>query len=307
MTLAVSVASQSPRRFFVWMAVALALGVLWGFGPTYFLRPFLHTRDISWVVHVHALVYIGWISLFLVQATLVARNRTDLHRQLGVVGAVWGALVVVVGIWAVFATMRPQIRESWDAVHGVWASSLWLAWSNAGNPIMFGLLFAPAVALRRRVQAHKRLMLLACLTLMNAPMARAFDDLGAPIVLGPFGFTSPNSPLAKYGPLFIPQGFMNVILLPFFVALVAYDLATTKRVHPATIVGGLVLFFFQFLASVLQWPRAAVVSGALRFRRLRFARRRTSRPGRGRCRASDPRSRLRRRDSNRVVPASCLS
>jgi hypothetical protein len=35
-------------------------------------------------------VYIGWISLFVVQATLVARNRTDLHRQLGAVGVVWG-------------------------------------------------------------------------------------------------------------------------------------------------------------------------------------------------------------------------
>jgi hypothetical protein len=122
------------------MAVGLALAVLWGFGPTYFLRPFLHTRDISWVVHVHAFVYIGWISLFLVQATLVARDRTDLHRRLGAVGVVWGALVVVVGISTV----------------------------------------------------------------------------------------------------------------PFFVALVAYDLVTTKRVHPATIAGGSVLFFFQFLASVLQ-------------------------------------------------------
>ena len=45
---------------------------------------------------------------------------------------------------------------------------------------------------------------------------------------------------------------MNVILLPFFVALVVYDLVTTKRVHPATIAGGLVLFFFQFLAHALQ-------------------------------------------------------
>lgn len=168
---------------------------------------------------------------------------------MGVVGAVWGALVVV---WAVFATMRPQIRESWDAVHGVWPSFLWLAWSNAGNAIIFGLLFAPAVLLRKRPQAHKRLMLLACLTLTNAPMARALDDLGLPIVLGPFGFTTPNSPLAKYGPMFIPQGFMNVILLPFFVALVVFDLVKTGRVHPATIAGGLVLFFFQFLASALQ-------------------------------------------------------
>jgi hypothetical protein len=95
-------------------------------------------------------------------------------------------------------------------------------------------------------------MLLACLTLMNAPLARALDDLGTPIVLGPFGFTSPNSPLTKYGPLFIPQGFMNLVLLPFFVALVVYDLVTTKRVHPATIAGGFVLFFFQFLAHALQ-------------------------------------------------------
>jgi hypothetical protein len=251
-SLAVETAPRNTRTFFVWTALALAIFVLWGFGPTYFLRPFIHTRDIAWITHVHAIVYLGWIALFVVQATLVARDRTDLHRRLGVLGAVWGALVVVVGIWTVFATMRPQIREGWDAVHGPVASFLWLAWSNAGNPIMFGLLFAPAIALRRRPQAHKRLMLLACLTLMNAPMARALDDLGTPLVLGPFGFSSPNSPFVKYGPLFIPQGFMNLILLPFFVALVVFDLKGTKRVHPATIAGGLVLFFFQPLAGVLQ-------------------------------------------------------
>jgi len=252
LTFAVDAGVERPRRFFLWIAVALALCVLWGFGPTYFLRPFLYTRDIAWVVHVHAVVYIGWISLFLVQSTLIAKSRTDLHRQLGVFGAFWGALVVIVGIWTVFATMRPQIREGWDAAHGPVASLLWLAWSNAGNPIMFGLLFAPAIALRRRAQAHKRLMLLACLALMNAPLARALDDLGSPIVLGPFGFASPNSLLQKYGSLFIPQGFMNLVLLPFFVALVVFDIKTTKRVHPATIVGGLVLFFFQPLAGVLQ-------------------------------------------------------
>ena len=252
MSIAVEYAPPRRHRFFLWMAVALVIGVLWGFGPTYFLRPFIHTRDISWIVHVHVLIYVGWIALFVVQATLVAKHRTDIHRRLGAVGVVWAVAVVTAGIVVVLAALPPPARAAWNAVHGPIASFLWLARTVAADPMTFGLLFAAAIALRRHSQAHKRLMLLACVAIMFAALARAFDDLGWPIVLGPFGFESPNSPFVLLGPLLSPYGFSNLIpLLPLFVALVAYDLVKTKRVHPATLCGGLLLFLFRPLAILL--------------------------------------------------------
>jgi hypothetical protein len=240
-----------PRpRFFYWMAVAFAVGVLWGFGPTYFLRPFIHTRDISWIVHIHALVYIGWIVLFIVQTTLVARHRTDLHRRLGAFGILWAVAVVTAGIVVVLAGLSPTKRDAWNAAHGMTASVLWLARNTtASDPMAFGLLFAAAIVLRRYVQAHKRLMLLAGLAIMFAALARAFDDLGWPIVLGPFGFESPNSPMLRLGTPLARYGFGNLVpLAPFFIALVAYDLVKLNRVHPATIAGGLVVFLLRPLA-----------------------------------------------------------
>jgi hypothetical protein len=39
----------------------------------------------------------AWLVLFFVQVRLVAVHRTDLHRGLGVVGAVLAGLVLVVG------------------------------------------------------------------------------------------------------------------------------------------------------------------------------------------------------------------
>jgi hypothetical protein len=116
----------------------------------------------------------------------------------------------------------------------------------------FGLLFAGAIALRRHPDAHKRLMLLACLALMLAAVAGALDDIGWPIRLGPFGFEAPNGPYRWLSTPFVSaHGLNNLMLLPFFAALVWYDLATLRRVHPATIVGGLVVFLLRPLAVLL--------------------------------------------------------
>jgi len=254
LSVAIESAPQRRQTFFLWVAVAFAIAVLWGFGPTYFLRPFLHTRDISWIVHVHALIYIGWIVLFVVQATLVARHKVDLHRRLGVLGVVWGIAVVVAGFAVTLTSLQtPGPRhDAWNAIHGPAASLLWLTRINTGDPMAFGLLFVGAIALRRHSQAHKRLMLLACLALMLAAVARALDDVGWPIYLGPFGFESPNSVFRFLNtPFLSAHGLNNLVLLPFFAALVAYDLFKTRRVHPATIAGGLVVFLLRPFAVLL--------------------------------------------------------
>src|SRR5688500_11459289 len=67
------------------MAVALALTALVGFGPSYFLRPvFRPTTTLTPLMHVHGLLFGAWTLLLVVQTTLVAARRTDLHRRLGV-------------------------------------------------------------------------------------------------------------------------------------------------------------------------------------------------------------------------------
>ena len=112
------------------MAVALALTALVGFGPTYFLRPvFRPTTTLTPLMHVHGLLFGRWTLLLVVQTTLVAARRTDLHLfVLVAIGHdwwrdrrvhpiyIWGGLVILLSgplriatgrtdLWRAFARM----------------------------------------------------------------------------------------------------------------------------------------------------------------------------------------------------------
>ena len=78
---------QSDRIFFTAMALASALAVFLGFAPTYFLRV-ATLPPLTPLYHVHGALFMTWIVLFVAQTALVAGRRTDLHRSLGVAGAV---------------------------------------------------------------------------------------------------------------------------------------------------------------------------------------------------------------------------
>ena len=216
------------RHFFPWMSVALALAVLWGFGPSYFFRAFVtspaRTRTLTLLLHAHGFVNSCWITLLIVQTMLVAKHRTDIHRRLGVAGVVLAPAVVAIA-FAVGAG-GPMRSATWGTLAGrPVAKFTLLAMGHPGSPMIFGLLFTAAFWLRRKREAHKRLVLLATLAIMDAPMTRALQSLGWPITVtasgtfrGQGNFWSPL--FAKLGPL----GFEHLNVLPFFLALVVYDI-----------------------------------------------------------------------------------
>jgi hypothetical protein len=228
--------------------------MLWGFSATFFLRAFITTRDLSWLVKVHAIVFCGWIALFVVQTLLVAKHRTDLHRRLGVAGIGLAAAVVGLGAAVAVATLSPETRAAIEAASPI-AAAARLVGGNVGNALMFGILFVAAVWQRRRLEAHKRFMLAACLSVMDAPVARILDELGWPIVVGPFGFVAPDSYLNQALPALLgPWQLSNLVVLPLYLALVVYDLVQNRRLHWATVAGGAVLFLVQPAAG--WWARA---------------------------------------------------
>ena len=87
----------APRRFYVGMAIAVLITVFLGFSRSYFLKTYYGTPELSLLLHLHGLVFTSWVLLFLVQTTLIARDRIEQHRRLGVAGAVLSALLLVVG------------------------------------------------------------------------------------------------------------------------------------------------------------------------------------------------------------------
>ena len=78
-------------------AVALALSVLIGFAPTYYLKGLYGTPALSSLVHVHGMLFTLWTLFVVTQTTLVAARRTDLHRRLGIVGGMLAVPMLAVG------------------------------------------------------------------------------------------------------------------------------------------------------------------------------------------------------------------
>jgi hypothetical protein len=215
---------RRTRRFYVGMAIAIAVTVFAGFSRSYFLKAHYGSPELSLLLHVHGLVFTSWVLFFLSQTILVAAGRTYLHRRLGVAGAVLAALVLIMGS----TTAILRVKGGAAPIPGV--SGLSFLAVPLFDMVVFAILIGTGLYFRRRLDTHKRLMTLATISLLSAPIARL-----------PFG-------VLKAG----PPAFFGLEDL-FIIALLIYDLATRRRVHPATIWGGLLI--------VVSQPLRLMVSG----------------------------------------------
>jgi len=219
------VPTGTDRRFFTGLAVAVALTVFAGFAPTYYLKGLYGTPVLSPFLHFHGMLFTSWILLFVAQTTLVAAKRTDLHRRLGIVGALLAVAMLVVGtVVAVAAARRGQLSPPFVASLEELATPL-------GGLTIFAVLVAIGFYNRRNRDSHKRLMVLATIVTAGAALDRLLFPTG---VLAFSGL-----PLNT----FTSMGVTSVFLLACFL----YDLRTRGHVHPAFLWGGI---------SVLAWAYA---------------------------------------------------
>ena len=196
---------RRERLFYFGMAVAILATVLAGFSRSYFLKAHFGTPELSLLLHVHGVVFTSWILVFLAQTSLVAARRTDIHRRLGVLGGVLAVLVIIVGT----ATAIIRVKAGSAPIPGV--PPLAFLAIPFFDMVVFAILVGGAFYYRHRANVHKRLMTLATIALLSAPIARL-----------PFEFM-------RVG----PPAFFGLTDL-FIVALVVYDLVAWKHIHPAT-------------------------------------------------------------------------
>jgi len=202
------------RWFFTGMATVVIATVAAGFAPTYYLKPLFATPALPLSIHIHGALFTTWVLLFVAQTALVAAKRTDLHRRLGVVGAVLAIAMVASGTALAVESAR-MARPALGVLAG--ASPLFVLVIPLVSVVVFTILVGLGLYYRRWPHAHKRLMLLVTIALL--PPA-----LGRMRILNAVG----------------PQAFFGVTVL-FIAAVVAYDYWTRQRVHAVSLWGGLFL------------------------------------------------------------------
>jgi hypothetical protein len=148
--------------FAVWLGL-LWLGMVAGFGLD-FPRYLRETPPAPIVVHVHAVVFSGWLLLLTAQVLLVLRERVPWHRKLGWVAAGWACLMGVLGPWAAMASKAVEL-------HGPRYNPPFLA-INFVEMAGFIALLGWGIALRRNPAAHKRMMILATVSLAGPGFSR---------------------------------------------------------------------------------------------------------------------------------------
>src|SRR5438046_1350259 len=92
------------ERFFLGAAIAMTAVIVAGFstqlamGRSTFYSPPL--------VHAHAIMFMGWVTIYLLQNILVTTNRMALHRRLGWVAAGWIVPMIILGFGVTIAMVR---------------------------------------------------------------------------------------------------------------------------------------------------------------------------------------------------------
>ena len=210
------VGARYDRQFYTGMAIAAAVVVFVGFAPTYFLRA--SETPLPTYLQVHGFFFTTWIALFIAQTSLVAARRTDVHRRLGWATAALAVVMVGVGTTAGIWAMRRQVEAGFAAQAQAFLTT------PLFSMVAFAALVAAAIRFRRDPQTHKRLMLLATISILDAAVARL-----------PFDFLKASS--WNYLPT------TDV----FLAAAILYDVVSRRTVHQAYIWGGLLLVIEQAL------------------------------------------------------------
>jgi hypothetical protein len=195
------------HSYFVGFTIVFALLVLAGFSRTFFLPMAKGTLEKPLVVHMHGALFFGWTALLVLQAFLAATKRLRLHRKIGSLG---GWLIIPMLLMGTIVAAR-------DTVHDYYAgdgnAALSFFYGELADLAMFGMLAGAAMFVRNRPDFHKRWVIMGSLGLLGAAVGRIPE-------ISSFGL---------------------YIFVGLIASVAAYDVASRRAVHAATLIGAAVL------------------------------------------------------------------
>ncbi len=207
-------------RFFLISAIVMAAALVFGFSMQLAMGRSSFGAPIY--VHLHAIVFFGWVVLYLLQNILAGNaSAVAIHKRLGWLAVVWVPMMVVMGLVVTFAIVR-------RAGVPFFFTPLYFLIMDPLSLFTFAGLTTAAIVKRRDTQWHRRLMF-----------------CGMAILTGPgFGRFLPM-------PFVIPWAgwvvFIPIILFP--IAGVIRDLRVSGKVHPGWWWGIGTMLAMQFAIS----------------------------------------------------------
>jgi hypothetical protein len=187
------------------MASVLVVIVAVGFAPSFYLPSVIRPEQsaagkYSFPAYIvlHGILLTLWYLVLFTQALLIATKRVHIHRSLGIAGIAIAAMLVPL---SVFVVTRSVARSNLGALAVI---------GDYGALLLFALLVSLAIRNRGKPDVHKRLMLIASISLAAPAIVRW-----------------PGAEAAVPISVLVPQ-------VTLFAALIAHDIVTGRRVHPAT-------------------------------------------------------------------------
>lgn len=234
---------RRPRQadaYFFWMAVLLMALVVVGFSSVMILDPTTQVTALPLHLHIHGAVLLSWFAWLVLQAWLIRSAHRETHRRLGWIGAAIGAACVFAGPLATVGSVS-KLRQAgldWDTDMSAYPKlgiedmplqefAGFLVFGNFGSVIAFAGLLAGAVWYRHNAKIHKRLIILASLSIIGPALARISRWPG----------------LGGEGGFFIP-----LALLALLLSLFIHDYLKEQRIHRATWAGTLFIVLINAVA-----------------------------------------------------------
>ena len=224
-------AQSTTQYFYFYMALSCTAVAFLGFAPTYWLPMARGSLQSTPVIHFHGLLFFAWSLYFAFQTWLAASGRVARHRTIGMIGVSLATAMTIFGFLAAVGAMKRS------AAMGMTDEGIAFAIVPLSGILFFAVVFTLAIANVRRPEIHKRLMLLAGISLLDAAVARWFLTFLAP----------PGPPGPPPVAVTIPPAFVACLLL---VAAIVHDWRARGRPHPVYVYGGIALL----TVKLLNWP-----------------------------------------------------
>jgi hypothetical protein len=225
------IATPRARYFYFYMALACIAVAFLGFAPTYWVPMASGRLTAMPVVHFHGLLFFAWTLYFAFQTWLAASGQITRHRAIGMIGVSLATAMTIFGFLVAVNMMKRA------AAVGMTDEGIAFSIVPLSGMLFFAVVFTLAIANVRRPEIHKRLMLLAGISLLDAAVARWFLTFLAP----------PGPPGPPPVPVTIAPALVAYLLL---VAAIVFDWRTRGRPHPVYVYGGIALV----AVKLLNWP-----------------------------------------------------